>query len=65
MRKRISMPDRDFMKAAKSAAKSGQSLRATALGAGVSLPNLQKSSDGCSDAIAGSLQIFQKADELG
>ena len=37
MRKRISMPDRDFMKAAKSAAKSGQSLRATALGAGVSL----------------------------
>ena len=31
------MPDRDFMKAAKSAAKSGQSLRATALGAGVSL----------------------------
>jgi len=33
MRKRISMPDRDFMKAAKSAAKSGQSLRATALGA--------------------------------
>ena len=37
MRKRITLPDRDFMKAAKSAAKSGQSLRVTALGSGVSL----------------------------
>ena len=58
MRKRISMPDRDFMKAAKSAAKSGLSLRATALGAGVSLQNLQESFDGCSNAIAGSTSKF-------
>ena len=57
MRKRISMPDRDFMKAAKSAAKSGLSLRATALGAG-KLANLQESFDGCSNAIAGSTSKF-------